>query len=924
MGCAARTHAGKPRPQSGALGRHRCDCNAKFDINNNHTTHHSAVTAGDMAQQARLSALTEELIRTIVDFDPSANRQAYKHAKDIASRGLRGHQYARTNQFQVESTLAGLDEKFRVKNRDDLADALQVRLKRLESVTSKLKPEYLSLLLHLADRPLENTKVEALELLRPPPSPQPLTWDEILQDDPYSDDDIWKDIDYAAESSGDDKISKKRPRAAVSPPTSIDEDDTYDIASCISPVDDDLALNLASAQFWSSRADGEDATSTISELQAVRETLFMLAGLKTTLYHLDQQQGTLWINTRYTLNHARPDTVQHLLSDFVKLGKDIYHLRQWTQRLSPLSLIQTFEAAVRKRLVTFDCALAGLQQQYLTPSNPGVAVSLLQLHKDVLAISTPLLHLAQIVADIEAEMLVNPFRHLEALFDNITLAQMTLETSKFQYLSDLFFDCIQTYLEPIRIWMEHGELRANDETFFIFENNSGGDATSLWHDRYVLRHDTRNRLRAPSFLQPAAKKIFNTGKSVIFLKELGILGAGTGSCAAEPQLNHTTVCGISDEVPVSPFPESFQSAFDAWMQSKYSQASTVLRQHLVEESGMIRTLVLLETLHLGKNGAVFEEFASALFERMDVGRKGWNDRYVLTEIARGIFGTVMPSSSAEKIVVRSSKAKANPQSVESLSAISLDIAISWPVQNVIQRSSISIYQQLFTFLLQTYRLKYQVQAARPSRNIQRKSPNEKIIRKLLHRLTWFTDMMRSYLTETAIFFTTQEMELQMEKAEDIDEMAQVHTKFVARLQERALLSQELKLIHKAIIEILELGVRFTETLATGKARTPKPFTKRRARSLWQKHDASSLVLEEPLTDSDEDPLEHDQDSESSSIKGSTAQTSAENSLQFYDGEFSRLLHFVIAGLRSVGRVGAEPIWEQLADRLDWTDKKQRV
>ncbi|KAH7413875.1 Spc98 family-domain-containing protein [Phaeosphaeria sp. MPI-PUGE-AT-0046c] len=877
-----------------------------------------------MAQHAKTSALTDELIRSIIDFDPAANRQAYKHAKDIAARGLRGHQFARTNQFQVDSTLAGLDEKFRVKDRDDLANALQTRLQRLESVTSRFKPEYLSLLLHLADRPLENTKVGALELLHPPPSPQPLIWDDILHDDPYSDDDIWKDIDYAAGSSGDEKVPKKRPKAAVSPPTSVDEDDTYDLASCTSPVDNHLALNLASTQFWSSEADEEDTTSIISELQAVRESLFMLAGLKTSLYLLDQQHGTLRINTCFALTHARSDAVQHLLSDFVKIGKDIYHLRQWTQRSSPLPLIQTFEAAVRTRLVAFDCALAELQQQYLTPSHPGIAVSLLQLYKDVLAVSTPLLHLAQIIADIEAEIIVKPFRHLEALFEHITLAQMTLEISKFEYLSHLFFDCIQTYLEPIRTWMELGELRVNNETFFIFENNSGNDATSLWHDHYALRHDARNDLRSPSFLQPAAKKIFTTGKSIVFLKELGIRGPGTGSLVAEPQLNHATVCGNSDEVPVSPFPELFQAAFDGWMQSKYSQASAVLRRHLVEESGLMRILVLLETLYLGKNGAVFEEFAIALFERMDAGRKGWNDRYVLTEIARGIFGTVMPIPTAEKIVVRSSKTKVNPQSVESLSAVSLDFAISWPVQNVIQRSSIPIYQQLFTFLLQTYRLKYRVQAVRPSRNSHLNSLDDKIILKLQHRLTWFTDMMRSYLTENAIFFTTQEMDVQMEKAEDIDEMAQVHLKFVARLQERALMSQELKLIHKTIIEILDLGMKFTEILATSKPKPPRRSAKRRARSMWQKHDASSLVLEESLTDSDEDSHDDDQASESSTTKRSIAQTSVKDSLQFIDSEFSRLLHFVIAGLRSVGRVGAEPMWEQLADRLDWTDRKRRT
>jgi gamma-tubulin complex component 5 len=284
----------------------------------------------------------------------------------------------------------------------------------------------------------------------------------------------------------------------------------------------------------------------------------------------------------------------------------------------------------------------------------------------------------------------------------------------------------------------------------------------------------------------------------------------------------------------------------------------------------------------------------------------------------------MPHVYAEKIVVRSSKTKMNSQSVESLSAVSLDFAISWPVQNIIQRSSIPIYQQLFTFLLQTYRLKYRLHAVRPPRNYQSKSVNDKVIRKLQHRLTWFTDMMRSYLTETAIFFTTLEMDTQMEKAEDIDEMARVHLKFVTKLRERALLSQEVKLIHKAIIEILDLGVNFTETLSTGKPKTPRRSAARRARSLWQKADASTFILEDPLTDSDDDLHEDDQESESPTTKGSSEPSSNKSSFQFIDSELSRLLHFVIAGLRSVGRVGAEPMWEQLADRLDWTDKKRRA
>ena len=75
-----------------------------------------------MAQNAKISGLTDELIQSILRHDPAANKQAYRHAKEIASRNLRGHQYARTNQFDVTATFKGLDEKFRIKNRDDLAD----------------------------------------------------------------------------------------------------------------------------------------------------------------------------------------------------------------------------------------------------------------------------------------------------------------------------------------------------------------------------------------------------------------------------------------------------------------------------------------------------------------------------------------------------------------------------------------------------------------------------------------------------------------------------------------------------------------------------------------------------------------------------------------------------------------------------------
>lgn len=630
-----------------------------------------------MAQNAKVAGLTDELVQSILHFDPATHKQAYKRARELATRGLRGHQYARTNQFDVKNSFAGLDEKCRVKNRDDLAEALQLRLQKLDGVTNKFKPEFLSLLLQLSDRPLENTRVEALDLLEPPSPPPQLTWNEILEEDPYSNEDIWNDIDYAVESSGDEQtLSKqKKQKKQDSTTISVDEDDTYDPSTCIDVSSDALAHDCESVQFWRSPQTEDGSKTVITELHAVRETLFMLAGLETGLFIMDKERSTVRINGRFKLSHALPATIDHVLSQLASIGKEALRLRQWTRRRSTLPLLQTYEAATRDRLSDYDARLSQLQRRYLVPESP-ITVSLLVLYNNVRNESEQILRLSQIVSDVEPRLLVNPFSHLEELFNQATLAQMTLQECNFNYFSIMLFDCLRTYLKPIRRWMENGELGANDETFFVFENDSGSDVASMWHDRYVLRRDAQNLLQSPIFLQPAAMKIFNTGKSVVFLKELGYGHTLSNVAGPEPALDHESVCGVFDGVPLSPFPELFDAGFERWIRSKYSLASASLRTHLFGTQGLMRILSIFEMLFLGSNGAVFENFANAVFERMDSGHRGWSDRYMLTELARSIFSDVLPPTDAEKIVVRSSKTKDGDRSVGRLAAVSVDFSVS--------------------------------------------------------------------------------------------------------------------------------------------------------------------------------------------------------------------------------------------------------
>ena len=76
------------------------------------------------------------------------------------------------------------------------------------------------------------------------------------------------------------------------------------------------------------------------------------------------------------------------------------------------------------------------------------------------------------------------------------------------------------------------------------------------------------------------------------------------------------------------------------------------------------------------------------------------------------------------------------------------------------------------------------------------------------------------------------------------------------------------------------------------------------------------------TEDESERVDDDGDGASKSKRRGKSRTPAE-ALHFIDSEFARLLPFVTAGLRSVGRVGAEPLWEQFAERLEWESKREK-
>jgi gamma-tubulin complex component 5 len=159
---------------------------------------------------------------------------------------------------------------------------------------------------------------------------------------------------------------------------------------------------------------------------------------------------------------------------------------------------------------------------------------------------------------------------------------------------------------------------------------------------------------------------------------------------------------------------------------------------------------------------------------------------------------------------------------------------------------------------------------------------------------------------------------QMDSAQDIDEMASIHIKFLAKMQERALLADNLKPVKSAVMSLLDLAVLFHDThMRSTRSKTEeKSSTKRKGR---RKSVIPALV--ENIEEEEEDEENGGSSSETETKKRHSRyhddpQLGLEKDLQFIDQEFNRLLPFLTAALRNIGRVGAEQVWEGLAERLE--------
>lgn len=841
--------------------------------------------------------------------------------------------------------LSGLDEKLRVLNNDELADALNSRLAELSRKPEKWLPEALFFLLQFSDNPAENSKIEDLEKLIPEPIPAPLTWADIIAEDPLDNrDGIWDNVDFAADGSDiDDEVLLQDPPSSDPIPEPENRTHSLDpIANdLIVPTNDQTLNEIINAQFWREKGftknHGQDNDNksheipsiNVTEAQLIREVVFMLLGLPTSIYK-QNSHGSLTHSVTCSMDHMSQESVTNLLDNFAMIGDELANVRAWINRSDTIPLHQTFQAALATRMDDLNISLSEIQTRVLDPSR-FFNTSLLGIYEEVSQTTGFMQQLAEITRQLESQSIEKlSFKILDLLYRTTSMNHCSGDAHGYMNMAILFFDCFRTYLKPVILWMERGELSKHDQVFFVDENTDEVSLEFLWQKKYHLVNDASGLLHAPRFLHLVAGKVFTTGKNVNILKRLGQKIDPPDVCAMNSQqLDYEFVCQNGKMDTLSPFFELFNVALEKWITTKHRSSSQILRQHLESHCGLERYLEALETIYFSSNGALSGVVSRTVFERIDRGTDAWNDGFLLTELFKGVYGP-LPCIDANRLAVRPSAssyqdAQSRRRSVKVLGSLRVWYSLPWPIATIIKQDSIEVYQRIFIFTMQTQRAKQMLERLHLSQStlsaLDRDDGENHLIYSLCHRLLWFANSLLAYLTDMVFSVLVAELRIKMKEAEDVDSMIAVHQAFTSRLENVCLISKKLAPIHQAIISLLDLAILFSDAHASFTGQSALDFANhsvisaahihRRRRSSNRRIRKEDIDLDSSSDDDDDNTNSGEADVSYISF----AETSYAERLANIHASFSKLLAFIIAGLLGVHRAAGEPCWEIFADGL---------
>ncbi|CAO3590188.1 unnamed protein product [Absidia cylindrospora] len=443
----------------------------------------------------------------------------------------------------------------------------------------------LSLLLALSDSPMKNTHERKQQIVA---QEQHVirNWDDVLRDEPLKGS-HWKNWDDIESEDGDDDDDdywhdgldntssrySQAPRQQDIQPSSFEQNSVNIYLqrlkaahNTISETSATYRLNhLKEQQYWDPR-NGDSVepefrsydsilhdsshlnmalhestyTSTysnrrsyITEVDAIREILFLLCGYKTVIFKPAKNgNGNLFhLDPIYALRHLSCQSFKAIMDTFCRHASTLYKLRLHVERTVYVrqngQTYQAFSVAISTALNGFERLVTELESKHMTQITPGShgIVSLLQLQK---TLQQPLSCFGMIYDTlVQCSLLVSANSAkanarsvatflLATLFNQTMNAQMTGDTVLYQTMLSVFYQTLVPYSRLLDDWIWNGSL--NDDVageLFIKRNTDIDDKSSMyWTDGFFVGGIELNTPKCPLFTADFTNRILLTGKTV--------------------------------------------------------------------------------------------------------------------------------------------------------------------------------------------------------------------------------------------------------------------------------------------------------------------------------------------------------------------------------------------------------------------------
>jgi gamma-tubulin complex component 5 len=880
-----------------------------------------------MAPSTPVTSTQEQLLQLLLPKSITAGKS--RKYREAFNRRVKHQNYARTNQFEVIERLDGLEEKFQILNRDDLSDALRSRRAELRSheSASRLLPDVLDLLLRLSVDPTNIKRSDRLISVKERPSElPPLRWSDIEKHDPINHSDpIWQIQEFSDFSSDEDVVAISS--TATSPQSvkridgkaddgALEHDDKNFVAP---PWPESVDLSI-----YRNFGANEEATAVLlGELQATRECLFMLQGLPTNLYSGDNTVHAP--NTNYSLRNVGNEVFWEVLNSFGQIGKRAGFVKGWLAEVQTTQFTRTLRQSIEDYVSIFDAGIGEIQGRILRPSGKAhfgllpclEAVS--QLFKD-LEVVWEYLRLC------EAKK-ADPIVQLEVLFDLICSKQAAGNPREASKLLEVFIPALQVYLKPMRHWMKYGELHESLEDFFVTSSGQQRDLARLWEGWFVL-DESLGKNRAPCFLKQFSQSVFALGKTSLFLHYLDDkhdeVPLEALSLIQQDDLSETLASGYLS------FAEKFAGTFSSDITPALGQISSRLYQQLDRQCGLWNVLDVFGYIYFATRGPTTDNIERSIFKRLDRCQTTWSDRFVLLDLFENAFMNT-PELETDRLLIHSSHTSSRSiesrrKSVKILGDLSVNYRLPWQIANIIPQSCFASYRRISLLLMQIRRSRYSLERRAHfhvmNAPVDSDIAERNITRELYQKLLLFGNVLYSHLTALVIDSSTLWMKERMRQASNVDEMTQVHTSYIMNLEKACLTSKKLTPIRDGITSVLDLSIRFADIVTTPSGgRSADDDDARSFRSAASRPRVNRKLHAEDSEDEDEDNEANSGDEGYSTFIVLDDSSPAEE-FRRMSREFDRCLAFVIAGLKSLGRVDGEESWDVLAGRLDWKTKSE--